>query len=139
MKNFVKFHFWQNLNVFSVQKLIFGHFSICKKWNLVKKNSWGWFIWFDEFFWPELFLNFLARCVPIYLQNGISWICFINYGWYVMVRIGNIFSFKLYNYCLDYCGFNSNIGYQKYKPNGDDFKYWIKKMSEKWIIFAKVN
>ena len=36
---FVKLHFWQVLNFFPVQKLIFGHFWNCKKWILVRKYS----------------------------------------------------------------------------------------------------
>ena len=31
-------------------------FEIAKKWILVKKNSWNWFIGFHEFLWPGLFL-----------------------------------------------------------------------------------
>ena len=38
------------LNFFLVQKLIFGHFWNCKKWNLAKKFfSWNWIIWFHKF------------------------------------------------------------------------------------------
>ena len=57
-KNF--FHeiaFLAVLNFFPIQKMIFGHFWNCKKWNLVKKNSWNWFIWFHKFFGLE-FLKF---------------------------------------------------------------------------------
>ena len=43
------------LNFFPVQKLSFGHFWNCKKWNLVKKKFWNWFIWFHDFFCPGLF------------------------------------------------------------------------------------
>ena len=46
------------LNFFLVEKLIFGHFWNCKKCDLLKKNSWNWFILFHEFFWPGLFLIF---------------------------------------------------------------------------------
>ena len=42
-------------NFFPVQKLIFGHFWNRKKWILVKKNSWNWFIWFHEFFDLDFF------------------------------------------------------------------------------------
>ena len=51
------------LNFLTVQNLIFGHFWNCKKWNLVKKISWNWFIWFHEFFWPGLFSNFWPTVV----------------------------------------------------------------------------
>ena len=55
---FVKFQFSAVLNFFPDQKLIFGHFSNCKKLILVKKISWNWLIWFHEFFWSGLFLIF---------------------------------------------------------------------------------
>ena len=50
------------LNFSLLQKLIFGHFWNCKKLNLVKKNSWNWFIWFHEVFFALDFLNFLVHC-----------------------------------------------------------------------------
>ena len=54
------------LNFFPVQKLIFGHFRNCKKWNLVNKKfcEIDLFV-FTSFFWPALFLNFLAYCDTI--------------------------------------------------------------------------
>ena len=53
---FCEIAFLAVLNFFPVQKLIFGHFWNCKKWNLGKQIfSWNWFIWFYEFFWPGLF------------------------------------------------------------------------------------
>ena len=70
------------LNFFPVQKLIFGHFWNCKKWNLVKKIfSWNWFIWFHEFFWPGLFyifwptvyhliVYFWVKAICLYLSDG---------------------------------------------------------------------
>ena len=33
----MKLYFWQFQTIFLVQKLIFGHFWNCKKWNLAKK------------------------------------------------------------------------------------------------------
>ena len=51
------------LNFFLVQKLIFEHFWNCNKWNLPKKISWNWFIWFHEFFWPWLFQFSGPQCV----------------------------------------------------------------------------
>ena len=64
--SFREFVFLEVLNFFPVQKLIFGHFWNCKKWNLVKKNfvkliyliSW-------VFYLAWTFLNFLAHCVLI--------------------------------------------------------------------------
>ena len=53
------------LNFFTVQKLIIGNFWNGKKWNLVRKSSWNWFISFHEFFFfVWTFLNFTAHhCV----------------------------------------------------------------------------
>ena len=49
-------------NFFLVQKLIFGHFWNCKKWNLVKKNFVKLiYLIARGFFWT--FLKFLAHCV----------------------------------------------------------------------------
>ena len=51
------------LKFFPVQKLNFGHFWNCKKWNLVKKkNSWN---WFHDFFWPRLFKIFWPTVLPL--------------------------------------------------------------------------
>ena len=54
--------FLADLNFFPVQKLIFGHFWICKKWNLVKKiiREIDWFDFTSFLAWT--FLNFLAHC-----------------------------------------------------------------------------
>ena len=46
------------LNFFPVQKLLFGHFWNCKKWNFVKK-----IIAEIDLFYFTGFLNFLTRCV----------------------------------------------------------------------------
>ena len=52
---FVKLHFWQFWTLSQFKNLFLAIFEIAKKWNLVKKISWNWIIWFHEFFWPGLF------------------------------------------------------------------------------------
>ena len=56
------------LNFSLVQKFIFGHFSNCKKWNLVKKNREINLLDF-KIFLAWTFLNFLGHCVCIWKTN----------------------------------------------------------------------
>ena len=84
------------LNFFPIQKLNFGPFWNCKKWSLVKKISWNWFIWFYEFFWPGLFqigwylpvLSGLAGSVPDHFG--------VNGAWHAVVQLG----IQLWKYIL---------------------------------------
>ena len=62
--------FSADLNFFPVPKLIFGHFWSYKKWIFVKNffreiDS----IDFTSFFWPGLFLNFLAYYTVMYVLD----------------------------------------------------------------------
>ena len=51
------------LNFCPLQKLIFGHFWNCKKWNLVKTNNFVKLIYlFSQGFFGMDFFNFLAHC-----------------------------------------------------------------------------
>ena len=72
---------WHQINQFFFSwNCIFGNFILfpCSEidfWPLLKlqkmefvlksksKIAWNWFIWFHEFIWPGLFLNYLAHCV----------------------------------------------------------------------------
>ena len=61
-KNFFReIAFLAVLNFFLVQKLIFGHFWNCKKWNLVKKNIREIDLFDFMSFLAWTFLNFLAH------------------------------------------------------------------------------
>ena len=71
------------LNFFPVQKLIFGHFEIAKKWNLVKNI----FLEIDLFDFTSFFvLDFLKFSGPLwYIMGKMSgschiWNCFCPYG-----------------------------------------------------------
>ena len=57
---FVKLHFWQFWTFFQFKNWFLAIFEIAKKWILVQKNLWYWFIWFLEFFWPGHF-NFILN------------------------------------------------------------------------------
>ena len=60
---------------FLFQKLIFGHFWNCKKWNLVKKKcvKLNYLFDFMSFFWPGLFY-FLAHCEKMSLRKLIFYL-----------------------------------------------------------------
>ena len=55
------------LNFFPVQKLIFGHFWNCKKWNSAKKKNHEIDLFDFTCFLAWTFLNFLAHCEKFYL------------------------------------------------------------------------
>ena len=58
-----------SFKLFPSSKIDFWPFLKLQKWNSAKKNnSWNWFIWFHKFFWPGLFLNFLAHCAAVFLN-----------------------------------------------------------------------
>ena len=80
---------FKKIPVFLVQKLIFGHFQNCKKWNLDNKFfSSNWFIWFHEFFWPGFFLIFWpTMAVEVIVQHY----------WYTQICYYTIF--PLFEYC----------------------------------------
>ena len=54
-----------NFKLFPSSKIDFWPFMKLQKIKFGQKISWNWFIWFDEFFCPGLFFNFLTQYGPL--------------------------------------------------------------------------
>ena len=61
-----KTDFFSCFKLFPSSKIVFWPFLKLQKMEFGQKNfSWNWFIWFQEFFWPERFWTFWPTMIHI--------------------------------------------------------------------------